>query len=751
MDSAVGCLALFIIVGLILVIVVVGAIFGRKTKSPTVNQVVRTPTRDTTRSATPNRKQTEVQKAKWYGPGTVVNILGHEIRDGLFYLGESLPDYTGYRDDASLINPKLQVASFNTQTNYEDLGYWPEFAKLSPAARGGYLRWIVNGRSDPSADIGFVFIYFYGLERRLILDGMTGQLSEAERAAIRNEIFRLLQVYGKNNSFRRYSMNLLAAEWIIFQTGGPIPEYICVENGNLLGPFQLQLSSRVASGKPITREAAFLWLKLRPDVFFRTPARRCETEFRTLFFHLYTQKFGDGLLVKLNKKPLTIPYQAASPSLQFGIKFTSDNSPSPFDLAAPVKKLTDLAEECTTQLETYSRYLGREKSDPRSLVAISLLPDVLLIESPLAKSARELVDGVCSEGLSLFSLFDLFKKMNQKVPEQIGKKELEVVTALFDSIGFGIAPDPRYHNAKHGKDGVVAIFRGGHGIDFKPSREFVTVNTIILLGAPVANVDGNLSPSETQVLQDLVLNNRKLNQIEKESLLAVLHWCLHTPQGTAGTKQRIAALNQEDRSAIAQILISVASADGQIDPKEIRLLEKIYSSLGLESSQVVTDIHSQMAATEPVTVTQREPESAFSIPPRTDSQDQPTQFRLSKETIIRREEETRQVKQILEAIFIESDEPEFTTLTAPSPITSTTSPTEVLDGPHRSLFTKLIGQEMWERDAFDALCEAIGLMPDGAIEELNNWSFLIVNANLIEDGDPLYLDVELAKELTNGE
>jgi hypothetical protein len=40
-------------------------------------------------------------------------------------------------------------------------------------------------------------------------------------------------------------------------------------------------------------------------------------------------------------------------------------------------------------------------------------------------------------------------------------------------------------------------------------------------------------------------------------------------------------------------------------------------------------------------------------------------------------------------------------------------------------------------------------MPDGALEVLNEWSFANANAPLIEDGAPIYVDLELAKELNN--
>jgi hypothetical protein len=40
-------------------------------------------------------------------------------------------------------------------------------------------------------------------------------------------------------------------------------------------------------------------------------------------------------------------------------------------------------------------------------------------------------------------------------------------------------------------------------------------------------------------------------------------------------------------------------------------------------------------------------------------------------------------------------------------------------------------------------------MADGAMEVLNEWSIKHVSAPLIDDGDPIYVDTNLATEIVN--
>jgi hypothetical protein len=72
-----------------------------------------------------------------------------------------------------------------------------------------------------------------------------------------------------------------------------------------------------------------------------------------------------------------------------------------------------------------------------------------------------------------------------------------------------------------------------------------------------------------------------------------------------------------------------------------------------------------------------------------------------------------------------------------------------LDEVHQNLFHRLLAQEAWERSAIHELCKELGLMVDGAMEVLNEWAFDNANAPLIDDGDPVYVDVNLAKEIIN--
>lgn len=136
--------------------------------------------------------------------GEAVEVGGVSIPSGLAYVGTSLPTPLG-GNDPCLIDPSRSVASQGDYTERQ-MGYWPSYSEISPSARRAYLNWLAGGRQDPEADVGYAFIFFYGLERRAILDASKDDIAKEDWPVIAAELRRLLEIYGeKSGSFRSLS------------------------------------------------------------------------------------------------------------------------------------------------------------------------------------------------------------------------------------------------------------------------------------------------------------------------------------------------------------------------------------------------------------------------------------------------------------------------------------------------------------------------------------------------------------------
>jgi TerB N-terminal domain len=241
----------------------------------------------------------------WYPSGVSVNVGDIHIPGGMVYVGTSLK--TQFQEnDACLIDPTKSVAPKGDYTARQT-DYWPSYSQISLSARRAYLNWLCSGRNDPEADIGFVFLYFYGLERRALIDGSKDVTTRAEMPLIGNEVRRLLDIYGqKSSSFQNYASGLL--EWIELSNHSPtlykepVPELR--RTWEVPGYLKLALGQAAMAGVGLLAHVALAWVRFDPNSRLRTPAKRCATEFATLFENKYQEAFPLGL--KLNTVRLDV-------------------------------------------------------------------------------------------------------------------------------------------------------------------------------------------------------------------------------------------------------------------------------------------------------------------------------------------------------------------------------------------------------------------------------------------------------------
>ena len=694
---------------------------------------------------TEGRKTSDKQPGRWIQPGEAVKVGKFEIRRGFFYVGGQLKASTDYYsdNDPSLIDPTLRIDVRSPDYAGDQMSYWPSYSRIPPQSRAAFIEWLASDRGDPETYIGYVFLYFYGIERRLLVDDKNGEVSDEERKTLIQELKRLKNVYGDHRSFSSYVSALLSHAWVVnHKSLDEQPDYdLLVAKRDFTSIFKFLLAKAVQNGKPVNAELALAWVKSHPEFTLRTPARRCPNEFDALFKMRYRSKFGDGLKITPNKTRLQLTYHPANAELM-GYQHVRLDLPDVCRLSAPVKKLMTMAESCTSELDQFSRFVGRPENSHDSLSALSLLPNDLIssVSSPQFENFKAWMKTQLSESNGLISVASIIQYFGEDAPLKINKKEAEMLSNIAEKTGFGIAPDVRYHQAKPDVDGKVVLFAGGHGANFTPSSEFRKVGTILRLGTLVAAIDDHISDSEVNALNDLVAQNNRLSDTEKRSLHAYLIWRLNTPPNMTGLKKRLDTLNGSEKVAISQFLIGVALADGKIDPAEINQLEKLYLRLGLDKAMVASDIHNLSSNRLP------RPDRASKSSSGTSTQPA-SSFALDRDLLRLLEEETKEAQSVLESIFADADFIEESEIEAPTAAPTKNGAIPGLDSKCQELYFKLITKAEWTHEEMEGLCDGLQLMTDGAVESINDWAFDNVGATLIEDGSTVYVDIELAEEI----
>lgn len=130
----------------------------------------------------------------WIADGPGKNYIPSREQNIYEYEGFRITVSLGTDTEPSLMSTKQPITIVNDISTVEKPPYFPTYAQLSSEQRGVYWKLLENPY-NPTFDIGFVFILYYGLERHL-LDG------KFEKAF--DVILKLRDVH-RNGSFQSYS------------------------------------------------------------------------------------------------------------------------------------------------------------------------------------------------------------------------------------------------------------------------------------------------------------------------------------------------------------------------------------------------------------------------------------------------------------------------------------------------------------------------------------------------------------------
>lgn len=680
----------------------------------------------------------------WLPLDREVTIAGRKIPGGMLYVGEGLASVSGYRVEPALIDPSLPVAKSLPSGFQRTMGYWPSYDSISSGDRAVYLDWLGGGRREPQTDIGYVFLFFYGLERRALADARQSDRAKAELAAIKQEVIQLLSVYGNNNSFNRYANQLVEAIDVSTE-GSSIAPNDSRRGYGVPMPTRVAIGRLMAAGKPLPADWALSWLLTHPETSVRTSMQRCRSEFETLFRSRYEKQFGEGLLLKPNRSKLEISVTPASASFG-GALTTSLDLPDIDKLSAPIEKLRRVGEGCASDLDAFSRWVGRNPGAQKTVAALALLPPELSAGQDDSE-ARDLwmwlEQTLGPHDRALAEADDLLKHCQSFGSGKLAKSEAVVLAQLLGKRRFGIEPDVRFGGTPIAPGGKVVLFKLAGDPAAIASPQYSAATTLLHLSVAVAAADGSISDVEEERLIHHVRTGLELNEAERTRLTAHLELLKESAPGTTGLKKKLATLDPGQKTAIADFLIGVAGADGQVRPEEIKTLGKLYPMLGLEQDAVYGHVHAMTAGDlspatgdEPVAVVPSGTHASYAIP----VPDRPTKaVHLNMSLVQAKLADSAKLAVILQDVFSEGDDPP-----PPQRVQSTFLK---VPGGYGPLLIKLTERSHWTRSEFEEIAQGLGLMADGALDAMNEAAFEHLGGPIIEGEDPIEVDLVAAKEL----
>lgn len=670
-------------------------------------------------AAEPGRTRTSAASnaapERWIAKATTVTVGDIDFEAELLYLGAPTRQEGRHR---ALVDPALALGAWSDR-NGSSLGYWPHYSEIQPGARRAYIEWLAGGRRDPATPIGYVFLYFYGLERRLIK-----AKAADESDTILGELDALMSVYGGNHSFAGYARSLMDAAQVLH--GSP-PDSLTATIDPRYGweipmPVRLYLGEKVANGEPIGPEDALCWTLAHPQIWPRTAAKRCFDDFKALWHHEYEARFPGG--IKVTKPKTRLNYQYRSASSEFDAIVSLDHLPDIAAISAPVSKFEQLLNDCTDALDPLSRFLGRHPAEQGSALAAALAPLPVRSRDPsglYAMARSQLGERIARTGFApvkLAEVLDLLLGPGAQEAKEKRQNYQKRLSDILDAMDVAFEPDKRFGPAPTlGEDMTLCLFTVAPGAPAAGSGRYDVARTMVEIAVLAAQADNLVVEVE---LESIVRDLAALNEVtppERTRLEAHMHALVHNPPKLRAATKRVADLAAADKEMVLQSVINAVLADQRVTPTEVRFLEGLYKLLGKPQDEVYSRLHSGPGTPSPAPA----PDKAAARVSRD----------IDGDKLARIREETAAVSTMLASIFREEE---------PEPEPAAPAQAEVpalfagLDAPHSHLLMALIETPL-EADAFSSLCKREKLLPGGAIETINDWAFDILDEVAIEDED----------------
>lgn len=701
-----------------------------------------------------SRGRTRAPKLTWYAPGEPLIHADLVIDSGMIFTADrSLP----WPGEPSAIITSLSVARVPAHP-LADFGYYPSYDRISADQRRCYLEWLAAGRKDvdpAQRSLGYVFVFFYGLERRIILD--------ADRdPALLEEMIRLLEHYGaahKSRSLRSYFLQLLHfAGWQLgpdaYRSLWPRLLEFDTDRPDEQG-LRFVLANLQQRREPLDWTVAYRMALASLESRRSTVVARAQEKFFALFEQRFRDQFSDGLLLESAKQDALVQYRPASGALTQMSYDRQRNEPFELRIQNAVglhrqfKPFPMIWNSCVDDLSGYSRALGSKKQgQSAALAAWQSLPHELrrVEDHPLKPAFDELIDHASREGDYIFLPTAVIAAL-AGIPERtkLTTAHSRELAEMAEGLGWAVAPDARITGLPLSWNQELALYRAS--VTANEAEDLSGVVRLLYLAVTVAAADGVIEPQEIDGFYQLVSEHisHESNWLPVRATEASLRRDPNVALRSLPTMSKL--IPADSRQFVLRVMAHIAAADKEVSLDELKVLRRIARAFELEPDSVDKLLREDEAFREVTVVAgERGGKRGEAIPRR--PSEKPT-FALNEERIKALTQETSEVISLLSVVMAEPEEiPCAPTAPPPSPPQKQTVGwlSGLEERYHPAVLSLIRHDEIMTTD-FDCIAAEHHLLPDDLFNAVNTWADETLGDFLLERGENVRIFRSLLPEL----
>ena len=683
-------------------------------------------------------------RARWIRRGETVHVNGFGLFTGLFYVGVTFPGADA-RYNKFLVNPSLPIGRSAREYVSGGNGWSASYEELTPAGRRAYLEWVAGSCRDRDIPPEFARIYCGGLYYHVFVDG------GGDVPTVLAEARRLIALHHGNRIFVDLLGNLLSFASGIGYRRGQVPTYRdeWKHSVHAAAEVRLRIASLIAAGEAIGADDAFLYAReigkigIAPDDSVVDPEG-----LRLLWRKLFAARFPDGIAVQppATKLKLSLAAPDALGSMRVPVPEWCRGLPDPGEAQAFNGILTGLLAECVDALRRYTKLVRTKPTARGTLEAVGALPKQLVATSLAGRfaSVKEVLDNALSkQGIVQSKVSRLFGFMEMPFADdsEITPAVRKLVSTSLGKMDIAFEPDSTYGAQGFSMSGNIVFFRAENGapVDWRGAYALHRACADFVLGHVCTTA------SEAAAVERTLFGLRRadvgLGDPERTRLAAharALAVDLGLRKGAPFRQGRLEG--DADLARLASMVAECVASLPSPGREAIKTAERFLAKLGADPRLLHNAIHRRPADDgEPVPVVPGEPARGVAIPARPAEAPTPScrPPALDAARLRALEEETDSVFSLLSDIFSE----DAGTDPADRPVSGEAAGNAMpgLDAAHSSLLSAVMAAGSMARADFDALSRRLGLLPDGAVETVNDAAFdLFGEAVLVDNGDVIF-------------
>lgn len=642
---------------------------------------------------------------QWIPRGESIQVAGHSIEGGLFYVTGDLAA------ENWLVNASLDASASDPDFEGEFIDFWPVYSQMPEQCRTAYLTWLAEGRTRSNIHPAYILLFLYGLERRLILEK-----SQADAHAILAEIAHLSTSYRRHRSVRKVVRQIAEAASLVLFGVLPHPDLSLLTGGDII-PISVKyaLGSLASIGAPIPPNLLLAWVVNDNSRNFALPDPEKFPAFSGYFFEHASRFRPLGVVLDANGAPrLSYTYRAACGAFEINFDRQINNVPDITHLQAARIEAHSLVRDA---LERFSRRPKHTDKCAAPLNGPAASPEFATpagadgaINTQSAQHGPTVVQQWAREQLRTspdISLRAALKRLRGMLPKRLVRSEIERLAVFLAQIGIGMVPDPRWdiEPARLSEDAI--LFELSAPVDHAEiaTEEYERALLLVMVCVSVARSDEDLAVQETRFVDQLIDDLANLGSNEIARLKTEHRWLQSRALPLAPVLSAIGRFADADKKKLGELVIGTAIADGQFPEMEQNFVAAIFKAIELPEPR--WGVHSEQISQHAV-VDVEEPDPHHQVldeefgdqPPETGDDNVPNEADVADRSEIR---------------------DGFST--------------EGLNEKHAAFLSNLMQQLEWNRRALEQLARTHRLMPDGAIEAINEWAFDLYDDRLIDVED----------------